>query len=52
MKVNFLRKPHTWENSRSQGLSLKVVDQSDLSVSQFAISFEPFNRFLYIYFFE
>ena len=45
--ANFLRKPHIWENSCSRDLGLKPLDQSDRSNFQSAISFEPFNCFLY-----
>ena len=44
--ANFLRKFHIWQNSRSRDLCVKAIDQSDRLISQIAISFEPFNRFL------
>jgi len=44
--ANFLRKPHIWENSYSRDLCAKALDQSDRSIFQITISFEPFNRFL------
>ena len=43
--ANFLRKCHIWENSYSQYLFIKALDQSDYSIFQITISFEPFNRF-------
>ena len=48
--ANFLRKFHIWENSYSRDLCAKALDQSDRSIFQITISFEPFNCFLYIFF--
>ena len=44
--ANFLRKLHVLENSCSQDICLKALDQSDRLISQTDISFEPFDRFL------
>ena len=44
--ANFVRKSHIWENSYSQDLCVKALNQSDRSILQITISFEPFNRFL------
>ena len=43
--TNFLRKCHIWENSHSQDLCVKALVQSDCSIFQITISFEPFNSF-------
>jgi len=47
--ANFLHKSHIWENSYSQDLCAKALDQSDRSIFQITISFEPFNCFLYFF---
>ena len=44
-----MRKCHIWEISYSRDLYSKALDQSDQSIFQIAISFEPFNRFLYFF---
>ena len=47
--ANFLHKSHIWENSHSRDVCEKALDQSDRSIFQITISFEPFNRFLYFF---
>ena len=44
--ANVLCKSHIWENSYSRDLCAKALDQSDRSIFQITISFEPFNVFL------
>ena len=43
---NFSRKPHVREKSGSRDFGTKALDQSDRSIFQTTISFEPYDRFL------
>ena len=47
--ADFMHKCHIWENSYSRDLYAKALDQSDRSIFQITISFEPFYHFLYIF---
>ena len=47
--TDFMRKCYIWENSYSRDLYAKALDQSDRSIFQITISFEPFYRFLYFF---
>ena len=46
--ANFLHKSHICENSYSLYLCVKALDQSERSIFQITIFFEPFNRFFII----
>ena len=43
--ADFMRKFHIWENSYCRDLYTKALYQSDRSIFQINIPFEPFNRF-------
>ena len=42
--ADIMRKCHMWENSYSLDLYAKALDQSDRSIFQITISFEPFYK--------